>query len=60
MQGNVWLVCIAGKGYVNEDFECSHYVKNYDVGHVPLRLPKAKQLLNVINREFDTLAFCKR
>jgi methionyl aminopeptidase len=26
-----------GKGYVNEDLECSHYMKNYDVGHVPLR-----------------------
>lgn len=49
-----------GKGYVNEDMECSHYMKNYDVGHVPLRLPKAKQLLGVIDRNFGTLAFCKR
>jgi len=24
--------------------ECSHYMKNYDVGHVPLRLPRAKQV----------------
>lgn len=85
--------CSTGKGYVREDLECSHYMKNYDVGHVPLRLPKArarpsataalgtvnrsriaaaipsplppcavqaKQLLGVINRNFDTLAFCRR
>ncbi len=52
--------CAAGKGYVHEDLECSHYMKNFGVGHVPLRLPKAKQLLGVIDRNFGTLAFCKR
>ena len=35
-------------------------MKNYDVGHVPLRLPKAKQLLGVIDRNFGTIAFCRR
>ncbi len=50
----------AGKGYVHEDLECSHYMKNFGVGHVPLRLPKAKQLLGSIDRNFGTLAFCKR
>mmetsp|Transcript_8839 Transcript_8839/g.26479 ORF Transcript_8839/g.26479 Transcript_8839/m.26479 type:complete len:457 (-) Transcript_8839:291-1661(-) len=49
-----------GKGYVREDMECSHYMKNFDVGHVPLRLPRAKQLLASIDRNFGTLAFCKR
>lgn len=49
-----------GKGYVHEDLECSHYMKNYDVGHVPLRLPRAKQLLATIDRHFGTLAFCRR
>jgi len=49
-----------GKGYVHEDMECSHYMKNFDVGHVPLRLQKSKQLLNVINKNFGTLAFCRR
>ena len=49
-----------GKGYVKEDLECSHYMKNFDVGHIPLRLPKAKQLLQFINKNFDTLAFCRR
>ncbi|EOD16689.1 hypothetical protein EMIHUDRAFT_459102 [Emiliania huxleyi CCMP1516] len=49
-----------GKGYVREDLECSHYMKNFDVGHIPLRLPKAKSLLSFINKNFDTLAFCRR
>ncbi|XP_054165058.1 methionine aminopeptidase 2-like [Oppia nitens] len=49
-----------GKGYVHDDMETSHYMKNYEVGHVPLRLAKSKQLLNVINQNFSTLAFCRR
>eukprot|EP00088_Acartia_fossae_P062271 TRINITY_DN750_c0_g1_i1.p1 TRINITY_DN750_c0_g1~~TRINITY_DN750_c0_g1_i1.p1 ORF type:complete len:470 (-),score=123.09 TRINITY_DN750_c0_g1_i1:594-2003(-) len=49
-----------GKGFVHEDMECSHYMKNFDVGHVPLRLQKSKQLLNTINKHFGTLAFCRR
>ncbi|XP_042894376.1 methionine aminopeptidase 2-like isoform X2 [Penaeus japonicus] len=49
-----------GRGYVHDDMETSHYMKNYDVGHVPLRLAKSKHLLNVINQNFGTLAFCRR
>lgn len=49
-----------GKGVVHDDMDCSHYMKNFEVGHVPLRLPRAKQLLNVINENFGTLAFCRR
>ncbi|XP_028398280.1 methionine aminopeptidase 2B-like [Dendronephthya gigantea] len=49
-----------GKGYVHDDMECSHYMKNFDAGHIPLRLPRAKQLLHVINENFGTLAFCRR
>lgn len=45
---------------MREDLECSHYMKNFDVGRVPLRLPKAKQLLATIDRNFGTLAFCRR
>ncbi|OWK16595.1 METAP2 [Cervus elaphus hippelaphus] len=26
-----------GKGVVHDDMECSHYMKNIDVGHVPIR-----------------------
>lgn len=50
----------SGKGFVREDLECSHYMKNFDVGHVPLRLAKAKQLLGTIDKNFSTLAFCRR
>lgn len=49
-----------GKGFVHEDLETSHYMKNFEAGHVPLRLPRAKALLNVIDKNFGTLAFCKR
>ncbi|XP_069990254.1 methionine aminopeptidase 2 isoform X2 [Penaeus vannamei] len=49
-----------GRGYVHDDMETSHYMKNYDAGHVPLRLAKSKHLLNVINQNFGTLAFCRR
>lgn len=35
-------------------------MKNFDVGHMPLRLPRAKQLLATINENFSTLAFCRR
>lgn len=56
----MFCACNSGKGQVHEDLECSHYMKDFHVGHVPLRLPKAKQLLGVIDRNFGTLAFCKR
>ncbi|VDP70776.1 unnamed protein product [Echinostoma caproni] len=49
-----------GRGYVTDGDEVSHYMKNFHAGHIPLRLPKSKQLLNVIDRNFGTLAFCRR
>lgn len=49
-----------GKGWVNEDLECSHYMKNKDAGYVPLRTAGAKTLLAHINKHYDTLAFCRR
>ncbi|XP_062515483.1 methionine aminopeptidase 2-like [Corticium candelabrum] len=49
-----------GKGVVHDDMECSHYMKNFEAEHVSLRLAKARQLLNVINQNFGTLAFCRR
>lgn len=49
-----------GKGLVREDLECSHYMRAFDVGHVPLRLPRSKQLLATIEKNFGTLAFCRR
>jgi len=49
-----------GRGHVLEDLECSHYMKNFDAPHVPLRLPRSKKLLTHINKTFGTLAFCRR
>ena len=49
-----------GRGYVVEDGECSHYMKDFYAPHVPLRLPKSKALLSHINKTFGTLAFCRR
>lgn len=49
-----------GKGSVEEDMECSHYMKVFDVKHVPLKLPGAKNLLNHINKHYGTLAFCRK
>ena len=43
-----------------EEGECSHYMKSFDNIHVPIKSPASKQLLSTINREFGTLAFCKR
>ena len=54
------LIMPAGKGVVHEDLETSHYMKNFNAGKVPLRLPRAKALLATIERNFGTLAFCKR
>ena len=45
---------------MHEDLETSHYMKNFEAGHVPLRLPRAKALLTTIDKNFGTLAFCKR
>eukprot|EP00210_Caulerpa_lentillifera_P006384 g6098.t1 len=49
-----------GKGLIHEDLECSHYMKNFDCGNLPLRLSKARQLLTTIDKNFGTLAFCRR
>jgi len=49
-----------GKGFVNEDLECSHYMKNFDAPHVPLRMARSKQLLTTISKTYDTLCFCRR
>lgn len=49
-----------GRGYVVPDGECSHYAKKVDAPNVPLRLNKAKTLLATIEKNFGTLAFCRR
>ncbi|EAL90095.1 methionine aminopeptidase 2 [Aspergillus fumigatus Af293] len=40
--------------------ETSHYALIPDAPSVPLRLSSAKNLLNVINKNFGTLPFCRR
>ncbi|KAK0651571.1 methionine aminopeptidase 2-like protein [Cercophora newfieldiana] len=49
-----------GNGYVHEEGEVSHYAKRGDAQKVDLRISSAKSLLNVINKNFGTLPFCRR
>ena len=49
-----------GRGHVYEDLDCSHYMREFDLDDVPIRDGKARGLLNVINREFGTLAWCRK
>lgn len=49
-----------GKGFVLEDMECSHYMKAFDAQHVSLRSGRARSLLHTIDKNFGTLAFCRR
>ncbi len=49
-----------GAGWVDEADNCSHYMKEYNAPVVPLRFAPARKLLQVINENFNTLAFCKR
>ncbi|EAS02324.1 type II methionine aminopeptidase (macronuclear) [Tetrahymena thermophila SB210] len=51
---------INGKASIFEDGECSHYMKDFNKEMVPLRQPKAKNLLKFIDNNFGTLAFCRR
>lgn len=49
-----------GSGMVRDDVDCSHYMKDFNLGKYQLSHPGARKLLSVINREFGTLAFCRR
>uniref|UniRef100_A0A0C9R9J8 Methionine aminopeptidase n=1 Tax=Fopius arisanus TaxID=64838 RepID=A0A0C9R9J8_9HYME len=42
-----------GRGVVHDDSDCSHYMKSFDAGFVPLRLQSSKSLLNTINKNFS-------
>lgn len=48
-----------GRGVVNEDMECSHYMRTSDA-RATLRSATAKQLLTHINNKYSSLAFCRR
>ena len=43
-----------------QQLETSHYAKRADAPNVPLRIASASKLLNVINKNFGTLPFCRR
>jgi len=52
-----------GKGFVVEDLETSHYMRDFEAAAVrtpPPRLPAARKLLASIDANFGTLAFCRR
>merc|ERR1712146_297132 len=49
-----------GRGHVYEDLECSHYMINPQNQTVPLRSDKAKALMKHIQKNFGTLAFCRK
>ena len=44
-----------GRGYVVEDMECSHYMKNFDAPRTVRML--SRKTLSHINKTFGTLAF---
>lgn len=45
---------------ISKQMETSHYALIPDAPVVPLRLSSAKNLLNLINKNFGTLPFCRR
>ena len=49
-----------GKGYVREDGDCSHYMKEFSGKRAPLKHKNSGSLLKFINDNFSTLAFCRR
>nr|AET50547.1 hypothetical protein [Eimeria tenella] len=62
-EGEVYAIetfASTGKGFVSEEGDCSHFMKRFDAGFVPLRLKTTKELLKLIDDNFGTLAFCRR
>lgn len=49
-----------GRGSIVEDLECSHYKVNQDAPRMQLRSDNARQLLAHIDKNFGTLAFCRK
>ena len=47
-----------GQGFVREDGECSHYMMEQTPPPMMFKRPQSKQLLNLIEKNFSTLAFC--
>ena len=50
-----------GKGLVLEDYNCSHYMKVFNMNpNLNIKNSKSKVLLQAIDKNFGTLAFCRR
>ncbi|KAI9355104.1 peptidase M24, structural domain-containing protein [Zopfochytrium polystomum] len=49
-----------GKGYGHDGPEVSHYMRDFNIQRASIRVPRAKALLGSINKNFGTLAFCRR
>jgi len=49
-----------GRGQIMEDGECNLFKKYPGVTNAPIRLPKSKALHQFINKNYDTLCFCRR
>lgn len=49
------------RGYVHEESDCSHYMKDfYAFNNVKIKNDKARNLFNHINKSYSTLAFCRK
>lgn len=46
-----------GKGYVHDDMECSHYMKDYDLHseHIPLRFVIITSMIPIISNQREEL-----
>ena len=50
-----------GRGYVIDQGECSHYARKKNLPKsIPIRVHSAHGLLRTINKNFDSLPFCRR
>lgn len=50
-----------GKGWVNNDVDCSHYMMDFDAGPNPLlKSATSKKLFHTIKDNFSTLAFARK
>ncbi|KAL7719373.1 Methionine aminopeptidase 2 [Entamoeba marina] len=62
-EGEVYALetfCTSGKGRVDNSGPCSHYMIDSNAFNYPVRDQNAKKLLNVLSKNFSTLAFCRR
>ena len=49
-----------GKGYVSDDVDTSHYMRDFDMKPVAIKDGRAKYLLKIIEDNYSTLAFARK